>query len=83
MIRHPDSDSASGELCPSSSRPYPHCSLQLSKNIAEKTVRPTEKTSCVKKGRPLGSAVARVSEAPPEISRGAPHTLLSYYYELQ
>jgi len=30
-----------------------------------------------------GSAVARVSEAPPEISRGAPHTLLSYYYELQ
>jgi len=31
----------------------------------------------------LGSAVARVSEAPPEISRGAPHTLLAYYYELQ
>jgi len=30
-----------------------------------------------------GSAVARVSEAPPEISRGAPHTLLAYYYELQ
>jgi len=29
------------------------------------------------------SAVARVSEAPPEISRGAPHTLLDYYYELQ
>jgi len=29
------------------------------------------------------SAVARVSEAPPEISRGAPHTLLAYYYELQ
>ena len=28
-------------------------------------------------------AVARVSEAPPEISRGAPHTLLAYYYELQ
>ena len=31
----------------------------------------------------LCSAVARVSEAPPEISRGAPHTLLAYYYELQ
>jgi len=31
----------------------------------------------------LISAVARVSEAPPEISRGAPHTLLAYYYELQ
>ena len=31
----------------------------------------------------LFSAVARVSEAPPEISRGAPHTLLAYYYELQ
>jgi len=31
----------------------------------------------------VGSAVARVSEAPPEISRGAPHTLLAYYYELQ
>jgi len=31
----------------------------------------------------LDSAVARVSEAPPEISRGAPHTLLAYYYELQ
>jgi len=31
----------------------------------------------------VSSAVARVSEAPPEISRGAPHTLLSYYYELQ
>jgi len=29
------------------------------------------------------SAMARVSEAPPEISRGAPHTLLAYYYELQ
>ena len=29
------------------------------------------------------SAVARVSEAPPEISRGALHTLLAYYYELQ
>jgi len=29
------------------------------------------------------SAVARVSEAPSEISRGAPHTLLAYYYELQ
>jgi len=29
------------------------------------------------------SAVERVSEAPPEISRGAPHTLLAYYYELQ
>ena len=29
------------------------------------------------------SAVARVSEAPPEISSGAPHTLLAYYYELQ
>jgi len=29
------------------------------------------------------SAVARVSETPPEISRGAPHTLLAYYYELQ
>ena len=29
------------------------------------------------------SAVARVSEAPPEISRGAPHTVLAYYYELQ
>ena len=29
------------------------------------------------------SAVARVSEPPPEISRGAPHTLLAYYYELQ
>ena len=29
------------------------------------------------------NAVARVSEAPPEISRGAPHTLLAYYYELQ
>ena len=29
------------------------------------------------------SAVARVSEAPPDISRGAPHTLLAYYYELQ
>jgi len=29
------------------------------------------------------SAVARVSDAPPEISRGAPHTLLAYYYELQ
>jgi len=32
---------------------------------------------------PEDSAVARVSEAPPEISRGAPHTLLAYYYELQ
>ena len=32
---------------------------------------------------PLLSAVARVSEAPPEISRGPPHTLLAYYYELQ
>ena len=32
---------------------------------------------------PVCSAVARVSEAPPEISRGAPHTLLAYYYELQ
>jgi len=31
----------------------------------------------------MASAVARVSEAPPEISRGAPHTLLAYYYELQ
>ena len=31
----------------------------------------------------VGSAVARVSEAPPEISRGAPHKLLAYYYELQ
>jgi len=30
-----------------------------------------------------GSAVARVSEALSEISRGAPHTLLAYYYELQ
>ena len=29
------------------------------------------------------SVVARVSETPPEISRGAPHTLLAYYYELQ
>jgi len=29
------------------------------------------------------SAVARVSETPPEISRGAPHTLLAYYHELQ
>ena len=34
-------------------------------------------------GTTSGSAVARVSEAPPEISRGAPHTLLAYYYELQ
>ena len=36
-------------------------------------------------GQPIvaNSAVARVSEAPPEISRGAPHTLLAYYYELQ
>ena len=35
--------------------------------------------------KPIGarSAMARVSEAPPEISRGAPHTLLAYYYELQ
>ena len=32
---------------------------------------------------PNSSAVARVSEAPPEISRGAPHTLLAYYCELQ
>jgi len=32
---------------------------------------------------PVVSAVARVSEAPPEISRGAPHTLLAYYYKLQ
>ena len=32
---------------------------------------------------PTCSAVARVSEAPPEISRGVPHTLLAYYYELQ
>ena len=31
----------------------------------------------------IPSAVARVSEAPPEILRGAPHTLLAYYYELQ
>ena len=31
----------------------------------------------------VASAVARVSEASPEISRGAPHTLLAYYYELQ
>ena len=29
------------------------------------------------------SAMARVSEAPPEISRGAPHALLAYFYELQ
>jgi len=43
-------------------------------------------TNVTKMTRPCyitGSAVARVSEAPPEISRGAPHTLLAYYYELQ
>jgi len=34
-------------------------------------------------GMARSSAVARVSEAPPEISCGAPHTLLAYYYELQ
>jgi len=34
-------------------------------------------------GKIIISAVARVSEAPPGISRGAPHTLLAYYYELQ
>jgi len=39
--------------------------------------------TCSKNCRPTRSAVARVSEAPPEISRGAPHTLLAYYYELQ
>ena len=40
-------------------------------------------TQLVREASTTGSAVARVSEAPPEISRGAPHTLLAYYYELQ